>query len=131
MLFFQRLLLLVPFFKLIGGASIGIDIVKRNLQFAAASYCDIGQLVGWNCKHCEPGIDVKAVIPDESTIIIAKDPAQNATVFAFRGSVNVENWISNLEFDVIAPYDDPNVKVHKGLYKEYLRYKKEIILEFI
>ena len=126
MRFFQMLLLLVPFFKLIGGASIGIDIVKRNLQFAAASYCDIGQLVDWNCKHCAHGIEVRAVIPDESTIIVARDPVQNATVFAFRGSVNVENWISNLEFDVIAPYEDPDIKVHKGLYREYLLYKKEI-----
>jgi len=126
MQFFQRLLLLVPFFQLIGGTAVELDIVKRNLQFAAASYCDVNQLVDWNCKHCDPEIHVRAVIPDESTIIVARDPAQNATVFAFRGSVNVENWISNLEFDVIAPYDDPEIKVHRGLYHEYLRYKKEI-----
>ena len=120
------LLLLVPFFQLVGGTAIGLDIVKRNLQVAAATYCDIGQLVEWNCAHCAPGIDVKAVISDESTIIVARDPVQNATIFAFRGSVNVENWISNLQFDVVAPYDDADVKVHKGLYHEYLLYKDEI-----
>jgi len=118
--------LLVPFFKLVGGATISLDIVKRNLHIAAASYCDIGQLVGWTCKHCEPGIEVRSIISDESTIIVARDPVQNATIFAFRGSVNVENWISNFEFDVVAPYDDPEIKVHKGLYHEYLRYKKGI-----
>jgi hypothetical protein len=122
----KNFLFLVPFFQLIGGNAIGFDIVKRNLHIAAAAYCDIGQLVDWNCKHCDPVIDVRAVIPDESTIIVARDPVQNATVFAFRGSVNVENWISNLEFDVIAPYEDPDIKVHKGLYREYLLYKKEI-----
>ncbi len=120
------LLLLVPFFQLVGGAAIGLDIVKRNLQIAAATYCDTDQLVDWNCAHCASDIEVISVIPDESTIIVARDPAQNATTFAFRGSVNVENWISNLEFDVIAPYDDPEIKVHKGLYHEYLLYKKEI-----
>ena len=124
--FIQMLVLLVPFFQLICGITIGLDIVKRNLQIAAASYCTPGQLIEWNCQHCAPGIDVRAVIPDESTIIVARDSVQNATIFAFRGSVNVENWISNLEFDVIAPYDDPEIKVHRGLYHEYLRYKKEI-----
>ena len=119
------LLLLVPFFQL-GGTAIDIDIVKRNLQVAAATYCDISQLVEWNCTHCALDIEVISVIPDESTIIVARDPVQNATIFAFRGSVNVENWISNLEFDVIAPYDDADVKVHKGLYHEYLLYKDEI-----
>ena len=122
----KKLLFLVPFFQRIEGTAVGLDIVKRNLQVASATYCDIGQLVDWNCSHCLPEIDVIDVIPDESNIIVARDPVQNATIFAFRGSVNVENWISNLQFDVVAPYDDADVKVHKGLYHEYLLYKDEI-----
>lgn len=118
------LLFLVLFFKAVFGFDLGI--ATRNLHIAAASYCDIEQLINWNCKHCLSEIKVKAIIPDESTIIVARDSAQNATVFAFRGSVNVDNWISNLQFSVIAPYEDHEIKVHKGLYHEYLSYKEEI-----
>ena len=120
----MKLLHLVLFFQF--SSAFDLDIAKRNLQIAAATYSDIEQLVHWNCKHCSADIEVQAVIPDESTIIVANDPYQNATVFAFRGSVNVENWISNLQFSVISPYEDPDIKVHKGLYHEYLQYKDEI-----
>lgn len=120
----KKLLFLVPFFRSVFAFDLGI--ATRNLHIAAASYCDIDQLTNWNCEYCDPEIQVQAIIPDESTIIIARDPVQNATVFAFRGSVNVENWISNLQIGVIAPYEDPDIKVHKGLYHEYLRYKDEI-----
>ena len=114
----------VLFFQLSNGFV--LETAKRNLQFAASTYSDIDQLRQWDCNHCLPDITVKAIIPDESTIIIAHDSVQNATVFAFRGSVSLDNWISNLQFDVIAPYDDPDIKVHKGLYNEYLLYKDEI-----
>jgi hypothetical protein len=121
---FAQLFIIVFFFQCANGFV--LNTAKRNLQFAAATYCDIGQLVDWNCKHCLHEITVQTVIPDESTIIVAHDSVQNATVFGFRGSVNLDNWISNLEFDMIAPYDDPEIKVHKGLYNEYLLYKEEI-----
>jgi len=120
----KKLLFLVPFFQSVFGFDLGI--ATHNLHIAAATYCDIEQLTNWNCKHCLPDIQVQAIIPDESTIIVARDSVQNATVFAFRGSVNVENWISNLQFSVISPYEDHYIKVHKGLYHEYLRYKDEI-----
>jgi len=120
----KKLLFLVPFFQSV--FAFDLDIATRNLHIAAATYCDIEQLTNWNCKHCLPDIQVQAIIPDESTIIVARDCLQNATVFAFRGSVNVENWISNLQFSVISPYEDHDIKVHKGLYHEYLRYKDEI-----
>jgi predicted lipase len=120
----KKLLFLVPFFQYVFGFD--FELATRNLHIAAASYCDIDQLTSWNCKHCDNDIQVQAIIPDESTIIIARDSVQNATVFAFRGSVNVENWISNLQFSVVEPYEDRDIKVHKGLYHEYLRYKDEI-----
>lgn len=123
----MRLFLIVFFFQLTKCTDLfNIDTVKRNLHIAAATYCDIGQLNNWSCNHCLSNITVRAVIPDESTIVILHDSVQNATVFAFRGSVNVDNWISNLQFDVISPYEDKSVKVHKGLYNEYLLYKEEI-----
>lgn len=120
----SSLFLVVPvaFFTLTKCAGLfSIDTAIRNLNIAAATYCDIDN---WNCNHCLNNITVHTVI--DSTVVVAHDSVQNATVFAFRGSVNVDNWISNLQFDVISPYEDKSVKVHKGLYNEYLLYKDEI-----
>lgn len=98
-------------------------IAKRNLQLAAATYCSTDKIQSWNCVHCVPGITVQDAIIGDTNIIVASDDIQNATVFAFRGSVDIENWISNFEFEFTSPYSDPAIKVHKGLHQEYLKYK--------
>jgi predicted lipase len=99
------------------------NIAKRNFQLAAATYCSADKIHSWDCVHCLPGITIKDAIIGDTNIIIANDPVQNATVFAFRGSVDIQNWISNFEFEFTSPYPDPAIKVHKGLHKEYLKYK--------
>ena len=99
------------------------NITKRNLQLAAATYCSADKIKSWDCVHCIPGITVQNAIIGDTNIIIARDYVQNATVFAFRGSVDIQNWISNFEFEFTSPYPDQAIKVHKGLYQEYLKYK--------
>ena len=93
----------------------------RNLNIAASTYCDAGD---WNYLD---GVNVVAVIPGESTIVIARDNVQNATVVAIRGSTNIDNWLHNFEFEMTAPYADKSVRVHKGLYAEYLSYRDAVM----
>jgi hypothetical protein len=102
-------------------------VAQRNIQLAAATYCGTDEIRNWNCKHCVPEIDVIDVIIGDTNIVIAFDTIQNATIFAFRGSVDIKNWISNLEFDFTSPYTDENIKVHRGLYNEYLLYKNTLM----
>ena len=97
------------------------NIAKRNLQLAAATYCDMEEIMRWDCAHCVPGIELVETIFGDTNIIIANDLVQNATVFAFRGSTDAQNWISNIEFEFTSPYSNPDIKVHKGLYKEYIK----------
>jgi len=103
------------------------NIAKRNLQLAAATYCSNEEIRSWDCTHCIPGIELIDTIVGDTNIIIANDLVQNATVFAFRGSTDVQNWISNLEFGFTTPYSNPDIKVHKGLYKEYVKYKDDVL----
>lgn len=103
------------------------NIAKRNLQLAAATYCDQDEIQNWDCVHCVSGVELKQTIFGNTNIIIADDLVQNATVFAFRGSADIQNWISNLEFEFTAPYSDPTIKVHKGLYKEYMKYRDNVL----
>ena len=103
-------------------------IAQRNLEIAASSYCSDIEL--WNCVHCIPNVDIIKVIHGESNVIIANDKVQNATVVAFRGSSNIDNWISNFQAEFTEPYSDKSIKVHKGLYNEYLLYK-DVLFETI
>ncbi len=102
-------------------------ITKRNLYFSAATYCETESIYNWDCVYCVSGITIKDTIIGDTNIIIASDYEQNATVFAFRGSADISNWISNFEFEFTSPYQDKEIKVHKGLHAEYMKYKDTLL----
>lgn len=92
----------------------------RNLQLSAATYCDF---TSWSCKHCANDVHLIDYKLGDTNVFVARDDVQNATVVAFRGSSDIDNWISNFEFSKISPYTNKNIEVHRGLYNEYLIYK--------
>lgn len=99
-------------------AQFSVPTALRNLQIAASTYCD---------KTDIPGLTVIKEIRRATTVIIADDAVQDARIVSFRGSSDIENWISNFDAIFTEPYADKSIKVHKGLYKEYLEYKAEIM----
>ena len=101
-----------------------INLFTRNLQLSAATYCDIEK---WDCVHCLKDIDIQNTIVSETNIVIAYDNVQDAQIVSFRGSSNIDNWISNIKVEFISPYPNKNIRVHKGLYEEYLLYKNAVI----
>ncbi len=94
------------------------QLALRNLQIAASTYCDETEI---------PGLTVIKEIRRATTVIIADDAVQGARVVSFRGSSDIDNWISNFDLIFTEPYADKTIKVHKGLHEEYLRYKDEIV----
>ena len=103
-------------------------IAKRNLEISASTYCP--NLSDWNCSHCVQDIELYHVITGDTNIAIMRDNIQNSTVFGFRGTSNIENWVSDLKAEFIQPYSNQNIKVHKGLYTEYMLYK-DILFQYI
>jgi predicted lipase len=101
-----------------------INLFTRNLQLAASTYCDIEK---WNCVHCIDDINIQKTIVAETNIIIGYDEVQEAQVVSFRGSSNIDNWISNIKVEFVTPYNNKDIRVHKGLYEEYLLYKTAVI----
>ena len=89
----------------------------RNLQIAASTYCDQTSI---------DGLEIISEIREETNVIVANDVVQDALVFSFRGSSDIANWISNIEAEYTAPYPDQSIKVHRGLYAEYMKYKERV-----
>ena len=70
-----------------------------------------------------PGvIDVTRVFDTEAGIFgyVAFNQVTDLIVVAFRGSDNVANWISNMNFLMQDYKSVPGAKVHNGFYKAYL-----------
>ncbi len=101
-----------------------INLFTRNLQLSAATYCDITK---WDCLHCLEDIHIQKTIVGQTNIIIGYDNVQEAQIVSFRGSSNIENWISNIKVEFVTPYTNKDIRVHKGLYEEYLLYKNDVI----
>jgi len=50
---------------------------------------------------------------------VAFNPQDNQIVVAFRGSVNIANWVSNLDF-IMKPFPGiANAQVHRGFYEAF------------
>ena len=116
---FSRFLLVFAMSQFINAFSqFSQPLALRNLQIAASTYCDKTEI---------PGLTVIKEIRRATTVIIADDSVQNVRVVSFRGSSDIDNWISNFEARFTEPYADKSIKVHRGLYNEYLEYKAEIM----
>ena len=46
---------------------------------------------------------------------------------SFRGSTNIPNWINNIKFTQIQPYNNTNISVEKGFYNIFKNLKDEVI----
>lgn len=103
-------------------------ISQRNVEIASAMYCDTSK--DWSCSSCVDGVENFNIIEGDSRVAMFNDTVQQAHVIAFRGSSNLENWISNFDFAPVTPYEDKSIEVHRGLYGEYVAYK-ERILEYL
>ena len=47
------------------------------------------------------------------------DYVTNTIFTSFRGSHNLHNWLDNIQVSKISPYNNSDIKVEKGFFKEY------------
>ena len=91
-------------------------IVNVSVNIAQASYCVDGNL-NWDCPTCYSNNVLTNVIEkDSEQVIFGYNQDYNAIFISFRGSSNIENWLANIQFHQIQPYDDENLSVEKGFY---------------
>ncbi|GAM22176.1 hypothetical protein SAMD00019534_053510, partial [Acytostelium subglobosum LB1] len=127
-------------------AAIGASMVENNppsdpyeqqkaedyLLFSYASYCDAKEIEDWSCKRCKSdfphgSVDNPIVIFENSTDTQAFVATYNNTVFiAFRGSMDIENWITNLKFFQTAYPKVAGAEVHLGFYEAYMGVQSKV-----
>ena len=95
---------------------------RRALALAQASYCVAPGDTAWACPTCVDRVDVHAIFDGGGGRAVVGYDRQEKTLFvAFRGSENVPNWINNLKFVKIHPWESlPDVGVDSGFFDWYL-----------
>jgi predicted lipase len=95
---------------------------RRALALAQASYCVAPGDTAWACPTCVDRVDVHAIFDGGGGRAVVGYDHQEKTLFvAFRGSENVPNWINNLKFVKIHPWESlPDVGVDSGFFDWYL-----------
>ncbi len=86
------------------------------VNISQATYC-MTQTSMWDCITCD--IDNSydnIIIQNGEQVIFGYNKEYNSIFVSFRGSENIQNWISNIQVSQINPYTDHNIAVEKGFY---------------
>ena len=103
-------------------------LVKTALNISQAAYClDTDSI--WNCSTCDATNKLDTILNTKGEQVLFGYNTEYKSVFVgFRGSVNIRNWIDNLQFSQKTPYNNTEIGVEKGFYNLYSDLKKEILV---
>jgi predicted lipase len=82
----------------------------------------------WDCATC----DTENILEDKienngELIIIGYNKPTNSVFIGFRGSSNIQNWISNIQIVFTHPYEDSTIAVSDGFYKLYMSFREQLL----
>lgn len=101
------------------------DLVKDSLLIAQNTYCDINMINN-------ESIVEKVLEIDYDKAILGYNNKYDAIFVAFRGSNNIQDWISNFHVSKIYPYEKyENVGVEKGFYSIYKTFDSPIFSNIV
>jgi hypothetical protein len=90
----------------------------KAVYYAAASHCSAATLKSWTCgAACQKDPGVVSVTPVINNAkgtygFVGYNSKDNEIVVSFRGSVNVENWITNIDFIMTSYKNVAGAQVH-------------------
>lgn len=102
-------------------------------HITSVSYCHASHVSNWTCGPCAlvpPLLDAHVVedTKDNFQGLVGYSSQFDAIVIAFRGSMDVSNWINNLSFFKKRAYTEfPGVMVHEGFYWVYRTVADQIL----
>ncbi len=112
-------------FSTVGAIDYDPSTGDRVYYYAAASYCG-DQVQNWQCgKPCTDGPQVTEVVQlskwwDGTFAFVGYNAKEDEIAVAFRGSVDIANWISNIEIEKKIYPGVPGAEVHTGFYNAYM-----------
>lgn len=87
------------------------------VNLAQATYCV--DTFEWDCYTCISSFQLSNIIENRGVkLLLGFDDITGYIFIAFRGSSNIENWIQNLKFQQISPWNN-TIMVDKGFYEDY------------
>lgn len=102
-------------------------LAKTALNISQSTYC-LNYSSNWNCATCSSENEYQKLISHDNELIIIGYNTIYKTLFAsFRGSVNTQNWIANIHFSQIQPYNNTDISVEKGFYNLFTNLKPYVI----
>jgi len=112
-------------------------LAQKMCTYSFAAYQDTSSfpdINAWNCTGCCPLITTvlkSQYFFNPTTEIfgyVAYDTSLQAVLLVFRGTVDLTNWILNLNFSTLSPFPrNPNVRVHSGFYDGYQSVETQLI----
>lgn len=104
-----------------------VDLVYNALNISQSAYC-MGKYDTWSCATCSVTNNYETKLEKKSELVIfGYNKPYDSLFIGFRGSSNIQNWISNIQIVFEHPYDDSNIAVDKGFYDLYDVLKPSII----
>ena len=101
-------------------------LTKHCTELAQSTYC-VSSPEQWDCITCDSSINLDYVVEDNGVRALQGYDSNTETLFvAFRGSVNIQNWIDNIQVSKITPYNNMSISVEKGFYKAYASVKADL-----
>lgn len=102
-------------------------ISKRSVDLSQAAYC-VDTVEDWTCVTCDKDIKLEYIVEQsDAKALQGFDYVTNTIFTSFRGSHNLHNWLDNIQVSKISPYNNSDIKVEKGFFKEYSFIKEKLI----
>ena len=99
-------------------------LASVSVNLSQSAYCST-----WPCATCSPSNHLERVIEEHGErCLVGYNTDYDRLFVAFRGSIDLLNWIDDIQIRRITPYNDSNVEVEQGFYKAY-RYLQPAIQE--
>ena len=116
----MRILLLISW--LYSCYSYNENIAIHGVNLAQAAY-SVSNLNDWNCKTCDSSIILTDIVEKKGVKALQGYDTYTDCIFtSFRGSSNIQNWISNIQISKVNPYNDTSAYNDTSFGASYTSY---------
>lgn len=116
----------------VSAAEYNPDHGVKAMYYSAAAYCQASSIEKWSCGepcNVQAGVTKVVMVLDESQGtqgFVAYNALMNEIGVSFRGSTNIPNWVSNINFFQTPWKQVPGAQVHRGFLAAYTGVQSQV-----